>query len=216
MTEKKIKELLDNKNTFTIPKYLLNVVKTFELNLSDFILLIYLINQKNEIIFDYNKIKEETNLDDDSLADSITNLKSKKILTINVKKNEFNLIEEKIDISSFYDIIFSKIINDEKKETKNSSIYKNFEDEFGRTLSPIEYEIINSWLEQNIDEKLIIEALKEAVYNGVNNLRYVDKILFEWNKKGIKTKDDIKKNNIKLEETIKQNEDSYDYDWLND
>ncbi len=41
----------------------------------------------------------------------------------------------------------------------------------------MEYEIIGAWVEKGFKEQLILEALKEAVYNGVTSLRYIDKIL---------------------------------------
>ena len=37
-------------------------------------------------------------------------------------------------------------------------MYDNFEKEFGRTLSPMEYEIINNWKEQKISNELILAA----------------------------------------------------------
>ena len=49
-------------------------------------------------------------------------------------------------------------------------------------LSPMEYEIIKAWLDNDMSEELIKEALKEATFNGVSNLRYIDKILYEWGK----------------------------------
>ena len=49
----------------------------------------------------------------------------------------------------------------------------------------MEYEIINAWLLKGFSEELVLGALKEAVYNGVSSLRYIDKILFEWQKKAI-------------------------------
>ena len=87
-----------------------------------------------------------------------------------------------------------------------------FEKEFGRTLSPVEYETISKWIESNIPLELIEAALKEAILSGVNSIRYIDKILFEWNKKGYKTPSDII-NKSKKDEYI---EEIYDYDWLNE
>ena len=60
-------------------------------------------------------------------------------------------------------------------------IWKNFKS--------IEFEIINAWLKSGMNEEIIIGALKEATYNGVSNLRYIDKIIYEWNKKDLKRKD---------------------------
>ena len=63
----------------------------------------------------------------------------------------------------------------------------------------MEYEIINAWLEKSYSEEMIIGALKEAVYNGVNNLRYIDKILYEWSKKGFKNMNDVS-NHLRVKE----------------
>ena len=57
----------------------------------------------------------------------------------------------------------------------------------------MEYELISAWISSGINEELILGALKEATYNGVSNLRYIDKIIFEWGKKGFKTMEDVNK-----------------------
>lgn len=63
----------------------------------------------------------------------------------------------------------------------NLYVYSQFEQEFGRLLSPMEKEIINDWKKTRSDD-LIIQALKQSVYNGVTkSLRYIDKILQRWN-----------------------------------
>ena len=82
----------------------------------------------------------------------------------------------------------------------------------------MEYEIIKAWLDNNMSEELITEALKEATFNGVSNLRYIDKILYEWEKRGIKTKEDVLQNKMKHRrsqetETVAE---IFDYDWFDD
>ena len=76
----------------------------------------------------------------------------------------------------------------------------------------MEFEILNGWLELEYSEEIIICALKEAIYNGATNFRYIDRILYEWNKKGIKTKEDVEK-----DKKAKSNKvELFDYDWLNE
>lgn len=63
-----------------------------------------------------------------------------------------------------------------------------FEKEFGRFLSPMEFESINNWI--TIDHhspEVICEALKEAVIHQALNIKYIDKILLNWQKKNIRT-----------------------------
>lgn len=213
MLKQKFIEQINNENHYTIPKYVLTYAKDFDLDVYSLILLIYFLNQKNKEVFNYKKIIEDLNFTEKELLDSISLLKDKHLVSIQMEKNDSGILEETVDVSSFYDIIFSKFINDSNQNSNEKDLFESFEREFGRTLSPMEYEIITSWLESNISKELILEALKEAVFNGVSNLRYVDKILYEWNKKGIKTPTDLnKKQPQKDEETV----ECYEYDWLNE
>lgn len=214
MLKKELMEQLNNENHYTVPKYVLTYSKELGLDMNSLILLIYFLNKPNKMIFDYKKIINELNFTEKELLNALSTLKDKNILLILMEKNDSGILEEKVDISLFYDIIFSNILNNKDEEKNEKDLYDTFEKEFGRTLSPMEYEIINSWLEQGISRELILSALKEAVFNGVNNLRYVDKILYEWNKKGIKKADEIKVSNKKTEDD--KEDISYEYDWLNE
>ena len=73
-------------------------------------------------------------------------------------------------------------------------------------LSPVDWEKITPSL----------EALKEAVYNRANNLRYIETILSEWNKKGHKTKADILKDRENYRRKKTDNIKLPDIDWLNE
>lgn len=215
MLKKQFIEQINNMNHYTIPKYVLTYSKEFNLDINSLILLIYFLNQKNKEIFDYKKILKDLCFTEKELLESISHLKDKKLISIQMEKNDLGILEERVDTSCFYDIILSKFINEEDNINENNNLYDRFEKEFGRTLSPMEYDIINSWLESKIDKELILAALKETVFNGVNNLRYVDKILYEWNKKGIKKPSDIL--DKRKEEKDDNSKDSYfEYDWLNE
>ena len=82
----------------------------------------------------------------------------------------------------------------------------------------MEYEYINGWLAKDYSEEIISLALKEAVYNGVSSLRYIDKILFEWKKKGVKTKEDVLRmqKRYRSKDVAKVDQEVFSYDWLND
>ena len=214
MLDEKLLEQLNNDNHYTLPKYVLSYAKDLNLDINSFILLIYLLNGKNGSSFNYKNIMKDINLNEKELLDAISVLKGKKLLSIEMKKNDFGVLEELINISSFYDIVFSKMLNESKNDIDRKDIYEEFEREFGRTLSPMEYEIISGWIESGISNDLILAALKETVFNGVNNLRYVDKILYEWNKKGIKNSSDISK--IEKQKEDEKQEECYEYDWLNE
>ena len=143
----------------------------------------------------------------------ISSLSKKDIIKIkNITNN--NVREEYICLDELYNKLALLLMQDNDKN-KSTSIYDLFEKEFGRTLSPMEYQIIGAWVDSDFTEELIVQALKEAVYNGVYKLNYIDKILFEWNKKGIKTKEDIEKERKNFSKKDNKKE-VYDYDWLND
>ena len=109
------------------------------------------------------------------------------------------VVSEVISLDMFYD----KLIMNTKTEEVSTDIYSKFESEFGRVLSPIEYETINRWISSGVKEDLILNALKEAVVSGACNLRYIDKIIYSWTKK-------------EKSEEKEDYQELFDYDWLGD
>ncbi|MBR2588058.1 MAG: DnaD domain protein [Bacilli bacterium] len=200
----KIIELIKN-GSITIPKLLITKYKLLKITEKELILIIYLMNN-NE--FDPERISEDLNIEIPETLKMIDDLGKKDILKIETTNG--NICEEYINLDELYNKLALTIINEEEKPVTN--LFDKFEREFGRTLSPMEYEIIGAWLDNNYTEEIIEEALKEAIYNGVTSLKYIDKILSEWNKKGIKTKDDIKTKNTKKE----NKKEVFEYDWLNE
>lgn len=200
----KIIEILRS-GSITVPMFLLTNYKKLKITEKELIVIIYLINN-NE--FDPERISKDLDLKIPDTLTIIDKLAKKDIIKIDTKPG--NVYEEYINLDELYNKIALLLINE--KEEKQTTIYDKFEKEFARTLSPIEYEIIGAWLDNNYTEEIIEEALKEAIYNGVTNLKYIDKILSEWRKKGIKDKSDIKtKNNQK-----KTKKEVFEYDWLNE
>lgn len=197
-------------NDLVIPGYIVKNYDKFDLNGLDFILLIYFINQKNMITFDVNKISSDLNIESSKVLEIINSLNEKGYISIDMQKNN-GVIEEYISTDLFYAKAMT-IIMDNKEEEESSDIYSIFETEFGRVLSPIESENIRRWIENNIDEELIKEALKEAILSGVRNISYIDKIIASWMKKGYKTVDDVKRKKTKKEDV----EEILIPDWLNE
>ena len=67
--------------------------------------------------------------------------------------------------------------------TITSSIYDYLENIFGRSLYEPEYEIVETWE----DNDLTKYAINQAVLNGAFNIKYIDKILFSYKKNNITT-----------------------------
>lgn len=209
----KIMNLLKG-NTMQIPKLLLLNYKKFGCNEKDLIVLIYLYNEK-DISFNPKKISDGLNITLPEVLESIDHLSTNGILSIQLKKSS-GIREEQIVLDGLYEKMAYLILNEEESENQSKTIYDLFEQEFGRTLSPMEYEIIGGWRDAGFEQDVIVLALKEATYNGVSNLRYIDKILYEWKKKGIHTKEDIEKDRASYQNKKIEKKELFDYDWLND
>ena len=195
------------KNNITIPKLLLTNYKKMNITNSELIMLIYFIDNND---FDLEKVCFELDIKSSEALKLIDSLSKKDILKLKKTMNN-NICGEYVCLDELYNKLALLLMNE--KEEVTTTIYDEFEKEFGRTLSPMEYEIIGAYIDSGFSEELIRAALKEAVYNGVTNLRYIDKILYEWNKKGIKSKKDLKTKNKPKE---KQKKEVFDYDWLNE
>ncbi len=204
-------ELLKS-NNYQIPKELLFNYKKLNITDSELIILIYLVNQSNNI-YNPKQIGTDIRIDTNNVLELINSLCEKNIIKIEIQKNN-NIRSEIINLDSLYEKLAFSLST--KEEKNSSNLYDIFETEFGRTLSPMEFEIINGWIESGTSEDLIVLALKEAIYNGVSNLRYIDKIIYEWSKKGIKTKNDVEKDRKQFKNKISKNKELFDYDWLND
>lgn len=210
------------KGNFVVPLYLFQLRSKFNISFEEFIFLIYLTNLGDKIIFNPNSLADDLNLTLEEILSYIDILTEKNYISIEVIKNDKNIMEEYIILDMFYEKLTNIMIDDinqEKiEEEKNSNVFEVIEKEFARPLTSMEYEIISAWLEDGTKEDLIIEALKEAVYSGVCNLRYIDKILYEWGKKGIKTPQDVEKNRINFKEKQEKKEklELFDYDWFED
>lgn len=213
MTEKVI-DVLKNRD-LVIPRILFMNYKDLNITNEELILIIYIVNEKN-LMFNAKKIGNDLKLSMGEVLTLINSLSSKDLISLEITTID-GVKEEYIDVNKLYKKLAYFVINEEV-DTKqvDNNIFDTFESEFGRTLSPIEYELITGWLDNGFSEELVICALKEAVYNGVSNLRYIDKILFEWNKKGIKTKEDVENDRKKFNRKKSEKVEVFEYDWLND
>lgn len=213
MMDKIIKILKDN--YMVIPRILLEQYTNLGLTSDELILIIYLLNDPDKL-FNPQAFSNNLNMPLSQVMELINSLTDKKVMDITVVKRG-TMREEKYNFDSLYQrLAFLIIGEDNPKSEDDKSFYSTFEKELGRTLSPMEYEIISTWLDDDHSEEMIIAALKEAIYNGVTSLRYIDKILYEWKKKGLKTPKDVEASRKNFNTQKENNAKLFDYDWLND
>lgn len=219
MKTKKLVEVL-KKGSFNVPLYLYSLKDKFDIDTDEFIFLMYLMSLGDKCLFDVNKYANDLNIKPAIILTYIDDLTEKKYISVDVIKNDKNVMDEYVVLDLFYDkvsnLLVDDINNDSEKETKN--IYDVIQEEFGRGITSIESEIIDAWIESGISEELILEAVKEAVLSGATNFRYIDKILFEWGKNGIKTKQDVEANrkNFKDKQSKKDKLELFEYKWFED
>lgn len=215
---KQLKDILMAKK-LVVNEYIIKVATLNNLSLNEFLVLVYLDNDfGNNFVIE--KISEVLGLDINTTMEAFNRLMIKGLVSFDTSKDEMSKLNEVVNLDSVYSLM-GEIASVSSYEEKKDDIFKTFEKELGRTMSSMELEIINGWLSSGSSEEIVLGALKEAVYNGVTNFRYIDKIIYEWGKKGFKTMDDVNKHmksrreeKFKDKEVSKKEETILDYDWL--
>lgn len=195
------------RGTYQIPYQLITSYKKLKITDKELILIIVLLNEP----YNLKEIANILNLKLKDVLELINSLSEKGLIKIELEKIN-GISVEVINLDYLYEKLALEVMGN---DTFKTTIYDKFEKELGRTLSPMEYEIVNGWLKDN-SEEVIILALKEAVYNNVSSMRYIDRIVNEWHKKGIKTKEDVENSRRQFKKNKNKSVELFDYDWLND
>lgn len=199
--------------------YLIKVGLNNNLSLCEFLVLVYFDNSFNNT-FEVDLISSTLGIDVNSTMEAFNSLMIKGLVSLDSIKDIDNRLNEVVKLDGVYCEILESTDLEVKEEIKED-IFKVFERELGRTMSSMELELINGWIISGTSEEMVLGALREAVYNGVTNFRYIDKIIYEWERKGFKNMDDVN-NHIKLRRSenskdrkiSKKEQEILDYDWL--
>lgn len=202
-----------------VPKVLFNNYRKLNINDSELIIIMLLMSMGDKVIYNPDEFAKEINGNKHEVMNTINNLCDKNILSLEIEKVNRRAYEY-LSLEMLYDKLYNLIIDSDsgdkkEKEEVNIKIFDVFEKELGRTLSPMEYGQIQEWLTSGNSEEIITCALKEAVLNGVGNLRYIDSILNEWKKKGYKKREDVLKDR-EVYRSKKSRVQVFDTDWLNE
>ena len=197
---------------FIVKNYLLKVAADLKLTLNDTLLLIYFMNQE-EPTLNIDNITSTMYISEKDVLESFTKLQKLNLITIEIKKLNNGVRQEIISLDNIIKYVTSDITETHRKTQKNN-LFEIFESEFGRPLSPMEFEVINDWDKQGYSEELITAALREAVECNAKNFKYINSILLAWRDKGYKTPNDIiRKSRHESEES---NKELFDYNWLDE
>lgn len=191
MNKVKLNDLIKSGN-ITVPMYIIKEYSKLDLTLDEFIILIYLYNH-NKDIYDPSIIANALNIEIEKVLIGIDSLSNKGLLSIDVSTTSNGVLEEKINLENFYEKITLSLINElNEEQASDNNIFSTIEKELDKKLTPSEQEIIIS-LQKDYNDDLIKEALKELVNTGNNNVKLLDRILFDWKRQGVKNVEDIHK-----------------------
>lgn len=118
---------------------------------------------------------------------------------INNKSNNMNIIST-INNNGI------PIVNQNKKDT----IYDFLQKELGRTLSPSEIEKVKEWK----DNELTRYAVKVAILNGAYTINYIDTIIYNWQKLGIKSVSQAQEENKRHRDKKISKKTDYTPEWF--
>ncbi|ECQ6352014.1 TPA: DnaD domain-containing protein [Listeria innocua] len=219
----------------TLPQVLVKNYAAIGLNEIELVLLLQIQSFAAEAEFfpSMEMLTDRTTLRLEDTIKTMDSLLKKGVVAIEQSKDTSLMISEQYNLEplwgklvAFYENIEADNRQDLEVE-QQTNLYSLFEAEFGRPLSPMEAEMLSAWVDQDrTSPDLIKEALKEAVISQKLNFRYIDRILLNWSKQGVKTIDDAKRvaeefhQNGRTSQTINQSEVKKSagsiplYDWL--
>jgi len=177
------------------------------------------------------QIAEYMTIEEKECANILRKLVQKGLISIEQQENNDHQISESYSLEPLFHKLYTQEAVKEEDSTEvkaaqeEGNLFILFEQEFGRPLSPFEIETINTWLDEDkIAPALIKTGLREAVLMGKLNFKYIDRILREWKKKGIRTvqqaQDTAKgfhhhqTKNEEKEKRTKKRDTSFYFNWL--
>ena len=192
-----------------ISSLLLKSYRALGINDSEAMLMLQIIQfaeQEGITLATPEELGERMGVDQHQISIWLSSLLSKGLLTIEQDEQK-DVISERYNWTGWYiqaSTWYAKWLREQKssdrakisrvaEQERSQNLFVVFEQEFGRLLSPMEYETINGWLEQDrYSEEIILFALKEAVFAGKLSFRYIDRILIEWSRHRITNAEEAK------------------------
>ncbi|HJV46413.1 MAG TPA: DnaD domain-containing protein [Bacillota bacterium] len=193
-------QLLKN-STLSLPIYLLRNYKQIGITDEEMMLIIHIMDfkQDGKDFPTIHELKERMSVDEQKVIVLLQRLVKNNLLAIeDIKDQQTGIRSEEIQFDPLFKriaqfLVHQQSIQNEEQDTKlakekKENLFTIFEKEFGRPLSPIECETLTMWQDNDhYSDELIVAALREAVISGKLYFRYIDRILFEWQRNNIRT-----------------------------
>ena len=108
-------------------------------------------------------------------------------------------------------ILINNTINNNNNSSSSDTIFDFIENNFGRLLNPIEYEVISQWE----DNELTRYAIKQAVLNSKFNVKYINTILHNYQMCGIRNVQEAEEQEKRFKNKYTKKKDELE-EWLNE
>lgn len=189
-----------NAGETTISNLLLTHYHQLGLSNQEFLLYLQLLHhqQSGSDFPDLFEISQRIGVPNEEIYGILEGLLGKQMIRLVTTQNHQGKMVDAYDLTPIYDRLSHYLMSlvkqsdQQKKETGIQELFELFEKEFGRPLSPIEMETINMWIQEDkYDLEIIRLGLREAVLNQAYSLKYIDRILLGWERKNLRTKDQI-------------------------
>lgn len=182
-------DILDNQ--MVVPKQLLMNYNNLKINETELVVLLQIHRFRTEGngFPTPEELADHLSISAQECSRVLRSLIQKRLMTIEQNHNENRVLNESYSLEPLWEKLFTVLSskpNNDKSFDEN--IFPLFEQEFGRPLSPFEIETINIWLDEEEQSPALIKAaLREAVLMSKLNFKYIDRILREWKRKGVRT-----------------------------
>ncbi len=203
-----------------VPNLLLKYYKKIPLNDGELILLIQLfrfVQEEKKLYPSPEELSEFLHQKPAEIANSLKLLQQKNLLKIVYNRTE-NQTQPSYNFESLLDVLAeywvldrieqeNQVLDTQKYESQEGSLtalYKHFQQELMRALTPNEIERVGKWVEQ-VGVVLVEEALNRASLAGTKNFRYIDSIILDWQKHGFRTIAEIEEHDRQYREKQEEN-----------
>lgn len=179
-----------------IPNCLINNYQHLGLTSDEFVFIIFLMSKlsQGQAADEIFKMANQLGWSVDQLYEVIDSLMDKQYLSIELLPNAEGKHQDHYTLRPLFqgidqdNYVRPKTVNPGQAGQNRQALVQDFEREFGRVLSPLELETLNTWInEDRYPLDLIRLALREAVIHQALSFNYIDKILLNWQKDNIRT-----------------------------
>lgn len=189
-----------NEKMIDINRLLLKNYKSLKIDEITLVIILHLLAaaSEGEEQLSLNMLSKVMTEEESVIADKLHILLGTGFISIEMKINSSGKKMDTFSLAPLYEKLFMFFIDDNinlenvsvfsNNVLNKKELYKLFEKEFSRVLSPLEVEMINDWIEkEKYPLEIIKAALKETVSYGKLNFKYIATVLFNWKKNNIRT-----------------------------